>query len=90
MLRLGFECSEGVSQSVELTLFIWQDRAALTVPYCHINLPAGSDRAWLVTSENSPKIFDLEANGVVRGDTVPDDVESGKGRAVSRLRSLLN
>ena len=90
MLRLGFEWSEGEFQMIELALFIWQDRGALTVPNCHLYLPAESDRTWLVTSENSPRIFGLEADGVVRVDAVPEDIEDGKGRAVSRLQSLLN
>lgn len=89
MLRLGFEWSEDEFQMIELALFIWQDRGALTVPNCHLYLPAGSDRAWLVTSETSPRIFGLEANGVVCLDTVLEDLEAGKGRAVSRFQSLL-
>ncbi|MBO9510881.1 hypothetical protein [Erythrobacter sp. A6_0] len=89
MLRLGFEWSEDEFQMTELALFIWQDRGTLTVPSCHLYLPAGSDRAWLVTSETSPRMFGLEAKGVVRFDTVPEDLEAGKGRAVSRLQSLL-
>ena len=90
MLRLGFEWSEGKFQMIELALFIWQDRGALTVPNCNLYLPDGSDRAWLVTSEPSPRIFGLEAGGVVRVDAVPKDIEDGKGRAVSRLQSFLN
>ena len=90
MLRLGFEWSEDEFQMIELALFIWQDRCALTVPNCNLYLPARSDRAWLISSETSPRIFGLEASGVVRGDKVPEDLQAGKGRAVSRLRSLLN
>ncbi|WP_157799482.1 hypothetical protein [Qipengyuania seohaensis] len=89
MLRLAFEWSEGKFQMIELALFIWQDRGALTVPNCHLYLPTGSERAWLVTSETSPRMSGLEANGVVRVDTVPEDIEAGKGRAVSSLQSLL-
>ena len=32
MLRLGFEWNEGKFQMIELELFIWQDRGALTGP----------------------------------------------------------
>ena len=90
ILRLGFEWSEGEFQMIELALFIWQDRGALTVPNCHLYLPTGSDRAWLVSSETSPRMFGLEANNVVRCDTVPEDIDAGKSRAVSRLQFLLN
>ena len=89
MLRLGFEWNEGEFQMIELALFIWQDRCVLTVPSCHLYLPAGSDRAWLVTSETSPRMFGLEANGVVRSDDIPEDLADGKGRAMSRLRTLI-
>lgn len=89
VLRLGFEWSEGEFQMIELALFLWQDRGVLTVPNCDLYLPAGSDRAWLVTSETSPRMFGLEANGVVRSDDIPGDLADGKGRAVSRLQSLL-
>ncbi|MFK4005085.1 hypothetical protein [Qipengyuania sp. NPDC077563] len=89
MLRLSFEWNEGEFQLVELALFIWRDRGVLTVPNCHLYLPAGSDRARLVTSEISPRLFGLEANGVVCFDTVPENLYAGKSRAVSRLQSLL-
>ena len=89
VLRLGFEWDDGEFRMIELALFLWQDRGALTVPNCHLYLPAGSDRAWLVTSEMSPRMFGLETNGVVRVDAVPEDIEAGKGRAASRLQSLL-
>lgn len=89
VLRLGFGWIDGEFQMIELALFLWQDRGTLTVPNCHLYLPAGSDRAWLASSETSPRMFGLEANGVVRGDGIPEDLIDGKGRAVSRLRSLL-
>lgn len=89
MLRLGFRWSEGEFQMIELPLFTLQDRGALTVPNCHLYLPVGSDRAWLATSETSPRMFGLEANGIVCIDTAPEDLEAGKGRAVSHLLSLL-
>ena len=89
MLHLAFEWSQCKFEMIELALFIWQDRGALTVPNCHLYLPTGSERAWLVTSETSPRMSGLEANGVVRVDTVPEDIEAGKGRAVSSLQSLL-
>lgn len=89
MLRLSFEWNEGEFQTTELALFLWQDRGALTVPNCHLFLPAGSDRAWLAWSETSLRMFGLEANGVVCLDTVPGDIEGGKDRAVSRRQSLL-
>ena len=89
MLRLGFEWSEGEFQMIELALFIWQDRGALTVPNCHLYLPAGSDRAWLVTSETSLRMFGLDASGVVCGDRIPEDLHNGKCRALLRLRSLM-
>ncbi len=89
VLRLGFEWNEGEFQMIELALFLWQDRGVLTVPNCHLYLPTGSDRAWLVTSETSPRMFGLEANGVVRSDDIPEDLADGKGRAMSRLRTLI-
>ena len=89
ILRLSFEWNEGEFQMAELALFIWRDRGVLTDPNCQLYLPAGSERAWLASAETSPRMFRLEANGVVCTDTVPEDIEAGKGRAVSRFQSLL-
>lgn len=89
MLRTSFEWNEVEFQMTELALFIWRDRGVLTVPNCQLYLPAGSERAWLASAETSPRMFRLEANGVVCTDTVPEDIEAGKGRAVSRFQSLL-